>query len=331
MTQSLAFWIENSIENREKQPVIELHFNYWHLYDEKVNYLDVGILLKGKDKLFNSINVYLPFNYNEKSYIDSLGDKITESEKLLSAIFNNDVKSITPIRECSAKHIIFSDLDNNNEILFFTNLSHGTSENRVSIQVHSENGKHGTIIKFSKLIFNCQSKHEAKNWYFRFRYILEGKDLENISREYKSKDSIITHYFEKSEIVDFRVNESRNLPKTIREKIATCRDISNIHFFLIRNESSEFKMGHTAYNRCRILEENVWNDYLFNQGEKIRTRMLIYQWKTNAHTHVECFSAFARFLTRNVGKKEVSWIILWIVFLGTVSSLLATNIIYLFS
>lgn len=109
MTQSLAFWVENSSENAFNTLGLELHFNYWHLPDDKINYLDIGVLISGKNKSFDSINVYLPFKYNIKSYIPTLGDKVVESEKLISAVFNNDVSNITPIRECSAKYIVFSE------------------------------------------------------------------------------------------------------------------------------------------------------------------------------------------------------------------------------
>lgn len=325
MTQSLAFWVENSSENMFNTLGLELHFNYWHLPDDKINYLDIGVLISGKNKFFDSINVYLPFKYNIKSYIPTLGDKVVESEKLISAVFNNDVSNIKPIRECSAKYIVFSEQKDSEGIVFFTNLSHGTSEGRVLIEEHSEDDEVGTIIKFSNKIFNCSEEYKEKNWYLRFRYILEKEDIDNISREYKSKDSLITYYFEKSEVVDFRVNESRNLPKTIREKVATCREINKVHFFLIRNESSEFKIGHTTYDRCRILEDKLWDSYLcYNKDTQVKTKMLIYHWKTKSEKNIEYFSAFARFMTRKVGLKEVMFVILCILVLGTISSLLAT-------
>lgn len=327
MTQSLAFWVENSSENTSNNVDLELHFNYWHLPDDKINYLDIGILLSGKDKYFDSINVYLPFKYNIKSYIPILGDKVIESEKLISAIFNNDVSSIKPIRECSAKYIVFSEQKDSEGIVFFTNLSHGTSENRVLIEEHSEDEEVGIIIKFSNKIFNCSKEYKERNWYLRFRYVLEKEDIDNISREYKSKDSLITYYFEKSEVVDFRVNESRNLPKTIREKVAICRNIYKVHFLLIRNESSEFKIGHTTYDRCRILEDKLWDTYLCdNKDTQVKTKMLIYHWKTKSDKNIEYFSAFARFITRKVGLKEIIFVISGIIILGTISSLFATGL-----
>lgn len=131
-------------------------------------------------------------------------------------------------------------------------------------------------------MFRCGDNYNDQGWYFRFRFILDKDDVDKISRQYKATDSVITSYFEKSEVVDFRVNEARNLPKTIREKIATCDKLKKIHFFLIRNESSEFKMGH---------------------------------------------SAFARFITRKVGPKEIIYVILGIITLGMISSLIATGFI----
>ncbi|MEQ5348429.1 hypothetical protein ACNARU_12015 [Proteus sp. WDL240414] len=162
MTQSLAFWVENSSENAFNTLGLELHFNYWHLPDDKINYLDIGVLISGKNKCFDSINVYLPFKYNIKSYIPTLGDKVVESEKLISAVFNNDVSNIKPIRECSAKYIVFSEQKDSEGIVFFTNLSHGTSEGRVLIEEYSEDDEVGTIIKFSNKIFNCSEEYKEK-------------------------------------------------------------------------------------------------------------------------------------------------------------------------
>lgn len=138
MTQSLAFWIENSSEKPKEKPLnVELHFNYWHLPDDEINYLDVGVLLMG-DKQFDSINIYLPFKYEKEKYISNLGDKITSNDNLISAVFNNDVKSKSLIAHCSAQHIIFLDKKNDNEILFFTNLS-CSSEDLVVINEYNDN------------------------------------------------------------------------------------------------------------------------------------------------------------------------------------------------
>ncbi|MBG6030572.1 hypothetical protein I5E97_05840 [Proteus hauseri] len=50
MTQSLAFWVENSSEDAPSSVALELHFNYWHLPSDKINYLDIGVLISGKNK-----------------------------------------------------------------------------------------------------------------------------------------------------------------------------------------------------------------------------------------------------------------------------------------
>lgn len=325
MTQSLAFWVENSSNNITSKLDVELHFNYWHLPDDEINYLDIGVLLSGEKKEFDSINIYLPFNFNDESYIANLGDKITGSDNLISAVFNNDVKSKSLITSASAQYITFLDKKSDKEILFFTNLFCNPNEG-VVINNYNEDHEKGFTIKFPKEIFQFQGskQYEHKNWYFRLRYILEKNDVEKISRVYKPKDSYITSYFEKSEIVDFRVNESRNLPKTIREKVAVCRNLKKIHFFLIRDESSEFKMGHSAYDRCRILEDGIWNEYLCDRNNiEIKTKMLIYHWKTQSDTCIEHFSAFARYVTRNVGIKELLSLVIGVIFLGYISGKIA--------
>ncbi|MBS6210330.1 MAG: hypothetical protein KH812_09630 [Proteus hauseri] len=105
----------------------------------------------------------MPFRYNIKSYISTLGDNVVESEELISTVFNNDVSNIKPIRECSAKYIVFSEQKDSEGIVFFTNLSYGTSENRVLIEEHCEGDKVGTIIQFSNKIFNCSEEYKEKN------------------------------------------------------------------------------------------------------------------------------------------------------------------------
>ncbi|MBA6311508.1 hypothetical protein [Colwellia sp. MB3u-64] len=149
-------------------------------------------------------------------------------------------------------------------------------------------------------------------------------------------------------MIDFRVNEPRNLPSKIRAKLNESLKLKQVHFFLIRDANSEFKMSHSKYKRCRILENNIWKKYLqlgvppLKWWEKILKKrvglsfsrlklpeqMLIYHWteknkEENADKVIDHFSAFAKFSQRKTGFLRMTSVVLFVLGLGITASILA--------
>lgn len=327
MARSLAFWLENARskenENTEEENIeIELHFNYWSLKKVKINCLDIGVRLCNIGE-FDSINFYLPFDYNNLQYQPGLGKTVCTSDGLISAIFNCFEREIKPDHRLGFFDIDFSQSKKERPIRFFTQLLPESEDSSGGVQIteESDQDNKGCILKFPSSLFNFD---KSRDGYFRFRIVLSDEDEKSISIKDEPDWALITNHFEKSEIIDFRVNETRNLPDKVKRFITDKSYLKKIHFFLIRDTRSEYKMSHAAYFRCRLLESDLWDRYLnINEKNKNKKQMLIYHWKVDNNEGIDHFSAFAKFSGRRIAWWQALFIILVILILGVCSGLLA--------
>lgn len=339
MARSLAFWLEKDRskdnENNEAEDTrVELHFNYWSLKEENINYLDIGVRLSSVGE-FDSINFFLPFDSNNLKYEPELGKTICENAGLISAIFNCPERNIKPDHNLGFYDIDFSRSKNEQPIRFFTQLLPESPDSPGGVTKTSESDKEnkGCILKFPKTLFEFD---ENRDGYFRFRIRLNNEDEKSISTINKPTWSTITNYFEVSEIIDFRVNESRNLPDKVKRNLRDSNYLKKIHFFLIRDTRSEYKMSHFLYHRCRLLESDLWDKYLGINDQNVnksnnKKQMLIYHWKNDDDNGIDHFSAFAKFSERKIECKQILIVVLIIISLGTVSGLFANLLSYLLS
>ncbi len=341
MAKSLAFWLEN---DKSSATSIELHFNFWSLNSntkEEINYLDVGVKFELVQHA-SSINIFFPFPIDKNKYISQLGRKVCETDSLISAIFNTNIKQLKP--DTGTSDITFHH-ESESKLRFHSQIELGERGVGVSIANVESQGDTGTIISFPISLFSQSRTDHAEESqlpnYFRFRVKMSLEDKKTISQTYKSKDSKLLSRLESTEIVDFRVNEIRNLPPQICSKLKNKSFISTIHFFLIRETDSEHKLSHTEFKRCRILEKDLWDDYL-SLGDKnlsIPEQMLIYHWKeqkknkitaetisSTPDLYLENFSAFAKFSKTTVSFGTIIYFLLTILFLGILSGLGASYI-----
>ena len=327
MARSLAFWLKNPSSDGKNNTKVELHFNYWSLNNGDTNFLDVGVLFTEVGH-FDSINLYLPFNKDLIDYKPDLGKRVCENIVLVSAIFNSPAKHDGHIELKGIYDFSFTTENENNPLRFFTQILPASNDSLGGVEIEGSNhdNEKGCLFKFPSELFS-DIKKDSEN-YFRFRVVLRSNVHRGISQIYKAKDSFITNHFEKTEMVDFRVNETRNLPEKIRANLNERSHLSRVHFFLIREANSEYKMSHSQYSRCRILEDDLWNKYLEEDfsSRKNQGQMLIYHWKTKKEEDsIDHFSAFAKFTRRNVTNLNILGILALLVGLSFISSIL-TNL-----
>lgn len=283
---------------------IELHINYWLLQEDtgfELNYLDIGVKFGGINSQ-SFINIYFPFKVNSTNYYPGLGSLVCSRSDLIQTIFNSTYASTTKASNTSVD-IAFRDDD---VLRFHTQIDLGGENGGVTVKDTGE----GSTLSFPLSLFTLKESEEknlAPN-YFRFRIQLE-RDKSNISQVHKHSDRYILNRLESIEIVDFRLNEVRDLPGVIQSKNLIDSGIRNIHFFLIREVNSEYKQSHADYRRCRLLERELWDDYLNpdrRPTKKIPEQMLIYHWKESSYQKdsagkvergaaIEKFTAFAKF------------------------------------
>ncbi|NBA84045.1 hypothetical protein GVN15_25745 [Pseudomonas putida] len=354
MAKSLAFWVEGSnltqtsITAKKKskgkqkkktapspvgigQAEVELHFNYWSVSASSptaIDYLDVGVKFSGIES-FETIKIFFPFNVTENSYVASLGRTVCNTPTLISAIFNTRVKETK--HDGERMDITFRH-EKDLKLRFHSQIALGPHGDGVTLSRLS-GGSPGTTLSFPIKLFKREKEDRLDDLphYFRFRIKMSAEDKSVLSQTYSAKDSWLLSHFDSTEIVDFRVNEIRNLPAQIRSKLEYDSYISSVHFFLIRETNSEHKLSHTEFKRCRVLEKDLWETYLKEDDQKITLpdKMLIYHWRELSKRdqngklleHLENFSAFAKFSKTVVSNLTIFIFLFSLIIIGAVSGI----------
>lgn len=323
MASSLAFWLEkNTVEEISDDLTAELHFNYWLLSDEKVNFLDIGVRLSSQLNGVSKIYLYLPFVRSQFEYDPKLGSTVITNPSLASAVFNSSITGSVPSPDYTDYD--FSDGSKSFSLRFFKDLKENTPHHMdAGVTIDQLKGE-GCTLCFPIEMFELP---DDRSIYFRFRIKLKSSEI--ISKVDRAKGRFITTDFDEHELVDFRLNESRNLPSTISRKVTNCKYLEKVHFFLIRDAYSDYKGAHSAYERCRLLEGELWKEYLNPVKLKGDIQMLIYHWKDAAkpgEDGIDHFAAFAKFTKRVVRKRELAKIAIYVILLGLLVNYLFTNV-----
>ncbi|MCM5509790.1 hypothetical protein [Vibrio sp. SCSIO 43169] len=329
MASSVGVWLES--ENIDDIDVnLEVHVNYWSLAKDEINYLDVGIkLIRDKHTSDNtelyqkleSVNIYLPFEKKHIEYDSELGFMVCKDQELLSAIFNSYIEEYSHMNDSGIHNITLPDGE---ELSFFTqiDLKNGDGLEGVKLTELIDKKENGTLLSFPGALFKVAKGNVKNSVYFRFRIkLLDEKAIRRISTITKPKYSVLLGDLNKTEIVDFRLNEARNLPFKIRAKVNSSKPLNTIHFFLIREAISDFKASHSNYKRCRVLETDIWDKYLGLDDTK--SQYLIYHWsekaKDTSRSFIDHFSAFAKFTSNQVSIRLVLVVIFVTFMIGVVS------------
>lgn len=258
--KSIAIWykqVSNDVEADEK---LDLHFNFWKIPNgasKSHEFLDIGIKLS-KTNNIEFLNIYFPVEIKQDDF-DDIVEKFIGKPDLLCAIFNENYK-VTSGGISKSSEI----KDANNEFVF--NI-YKTSISDLSF----ENKYGGTIIRISI------PKEENTN-YFRFR--IKGDFIDSITTTSQPTNSIFQSAFSEIEMIDFRVNEIRDLNHDLLEQINKERllKIQKQHFFFICSKDEELIGNHQPFLSCRNLENYKWDDYVGNK-KIINQTYLAYHWK----------------------------------------------------
>ncbi|MEO4186509.1 hypothetical protein ABH305_11675 [Acinetobacter pittii] len=330
MGYSLGFWLDHNKEKGEiKVPknCVELHINYWSIESkEKFHYLDIGVKLTLNNDNLESINFFFPFDLEIKDYMNNLGETICSRDELLELIFNEKLRSTT--EGPNYKDVIFEG-DQKDSLRIYKELDIVNGED--TVELISNNDGTTRIVFSKKLIKSFDDGLSNKHHYFRFRLRLNPENVKKLSQNYDPQDRLVLSRFEKTEIIDFRLNELRDLPGSVCNILNNDYTLKQIHFFLIRDIHDELKLAHADYKRCRLLEKEVWKEYLiFSKKDLLLpSQMLIYHFcegkkKEGVYLHIERFNAFAKFARVKVTIRSLVVFIFSVVLLGAIGSIVAT-------
>ena len=298
--------------NIPKSKELECHFNLWmlkgisHPRHAKLDcFLDIGVMLSYAGESTH-INIFIPDRL-DKSNVQDLGRVFKDKTELVSAVFNEDYGILARAKEKTVEvkkadttplfDIYMLDLENDVSI----ESQFGGSIIRIQIPEHLKNKKH----------------------YYRIR--LKCAFVDQTGYIYTPPaNSILEGAFFQTELIDFRVNEKRNLPSSLLETVRQNGDVhfTKTHFFLMREASDDYVFSHKPPGG-RQLEKEIWKayvgeDYFFEQ-------ITAYHWK-EAAPH-DSFNVFVKFRSFHSGLRTILIAIGAIVILGIISGFLG-NLLY---
>ena len=260
MMKSIAIWYTPLKPSNITLTDVELHFNFWKIPNGSKNhhkFLDIGIKLEATENV-KSLNIYFPKEITALDFEDIVG-KFIDKADLVSAIFNENYKVIS---DGTIKS--YEIIDSNNEFVFTI---YKTSASDLDYQYVNN----GTIVSIKVL-------RQRKKSYYRFR--LKGSYIDSLSTISRPTNAVLESAFSEIEMIDFRVNEIRDLNQDLLEKI---RDevflrIRKQHFFFICSNEEEVIGNHSPFISCRNLENYRWNNYV-DLPNKDNNVFLAYHWR----------------------------------------------------
>jgi hypothetical protein len=242
--KSIAIWYTPVDSGNIELINVELHFNFWKIPNGTTQYhkfLDIGLKLENTLNV-KCLNIFLPTKTDSTDFEDIVA-KFIKNDDLVNAIFNENYKVVS---DGTSKT---SEIKNSEDEFLFK--VYKTSPNDITFTDFAN----GTIISINIL------KEELKS-YYRFR--LKGNFIQSLSTISKPTNAIFESAFCEIEMIDFRVNEIRDLNHDLLEKIRkeVLLKIEKQHFFFICSNEEEIVGNHQAFSSCRNLESNKWDSYV---------------------------------------------------------------------
>ena len=242
--KSIAIWYTPTDSRINDLSNVELHFNFWKIPNgTKIHhkFLDIGIKLENTLNV-ESLNIFLPSKVKNSDFEDIVS-KFIDKPDLVSAIFNENYKVLSDGTSKSYP------IQNAKDEAVFT--IYKTSTNDIKFKEFAN----GTIISIKIL------KQEDKS-YYRFR--IKGSFVQSLSTINKPTNAILESAFSEIEMIDFRVNEIRDLNQDLLERIReeVILKILKQHFFFICSNDEEVIGNHQPFISCRNLENYRWDNYV---------------------------------------------------------------------
>ena len=302
----IAIWC-SSAKTKSVSHNLEVHFNLWKLGKRRnANcFLDIGLMIQNATEA-SHINIFIPERVAE-SDIDDLGITFREKPDLVSTLFNEDYRISS-----GAQEKVVDVLGVDRTPVFYIYVLDLESD------VLIENAYGGSIIKI-----RISQELAGKKHYYRIR--LKNPYVDSISHIYTPPNSVLESAFSQTELVDFRINEKRNLNSSLLERIRSEGEVSfnKTHLFLMREASDDYICSHKPPNGGRQLEVDLWKEYIGHDYSF--DKIIAYHWKETS-TH-NSFSAFAKFRYTRCSRLTIATFITIIIGLGVLAGVLANLLI----
>lgn len=285
----------------EKETEIDIHINLWRV-NEKDNYtkivLDFGFMIYDIKKV-KSLILYCPFSVVS---VNDLGKSLSRHPKLINAIFNEECEVVSNIHPNRTKITKKGDdfkqrSDEQDSFILYTLYDplicckHENKFSRIRIDLSN-------ILSGNEC--NISSISDEKKYYFRIRLLPKNDDFMKIlKRENEHINILQDSSLRTTEIIDFRINDFRSITENLKEEAYRLNtfNISSVHYLIMRNSTDEYISGADKY-KSRILENEVWNDYIELSEEN---DIVAYHFKEiskkeeNGRNYIASFTNLSRF------------------------------------
>lgn len=283
-----------------KETEIDIHINLWRV-NEKDSYtrivLDFGFMIYDI-KNIKYLILYCPFYI---ASVNDLGKSLSKHPKIINAIFNEEcevVSNIHPNRtKITKKGDDFKQSHNEQDsfILYtlYDSLICYENKNKFScIKIDLSNILSGNECNISSIL-------DQNKYYFRIRLLPKNNDFMNIlKRENEHINILQDSSLRTTEIIDFRINDFRSVTETLKEEAYRLNtfNISSVHYLIMRNSTDEYISGADKY-KSRILENEVWNDYieLSEENDIVAYHFKEISKKEGSRNYITSFKNLSRF------------------------------------
>ena len=162
--------------------------------------------------------------------------------------------------------------------------------------------------------------------------------VDHMLREYSKNISSIEGLLKDLLTAEISINTIRKLPRRIVGKLSKKIKLNSIKVFLMTDISTELVFQSEEIKSTRILEEDIWNDYLGIKNQKSKFRCLFpdkriyktvaYQWKEESknskgeYNTIDDYTLFVKFHRVKKAKILIGFSIMLLIGLGVVSGVL---------
>ncbi|MGV8898675.1 MAG: hypothetical protein ACOH2B_05430 [Burkholderiaceae bacterium] len=259
----------------------ELHLNIWekeYFWSSDSAFLDVGLMLDVAETA-QTFEFVLPWLVSDKD-IEDLAPRLQESGAI-PAIFNegwvcsNSNGSAGYVTDQTSSSI-FTFVEMRTDLEVYSH-NPGTRNEQQSIRLNVPGIKAKSVSAMSS----------ATRMYVRFRVKKVPKTFYRVS--INPKDRIFLSSWQRTEIIDFRMNVRRGVPLGFEQKVnGIFVAFQKVHLFLMKSRDQDIVFEDKRFKSCRSLEdEHFWANYSLsaksNDWDRFWSRQRVksslgYQW-----------------------------------------------------
>ena len=324
LEKSCEFLTHNNLS--DAKPEFDLHVNFWSMEDIKTDkniknpYLDIGIKISDY-KLLKQLTFYCPFKIEPNGIKDLSG--IVSQKSNANIIFNDDCEIETK------DNYTIVQLSNLERLLVFPIFA----AIKYVCKVEERKETNGSEIrfdfeKFHNYVGEVEKLKDLNTLYIRFR--INNVNLRNhIYFDSEPLNKSFESAFSGTRIIDFKVNEKRNIPDSVRTEIIVRKEewviFKNIHFLAMMPSSYDLTPLCEERMTCRELEPEIWDDYLDAKIDFTQGHVLAYHWRKKSSDERNFIEDFSCLVKVNYSKTKIITIIAYalsVIALGIVSGII---------